>query len=86
MSEAPSCGSCRFAKANLGQRMVDDSAAWSDDAPADQKEHYVISAECRRYAPRRGVSSYAWPHVEATDWCGEYQPQPAQPKSDGDAA
>lgn len=40
----------------------------------------VEHAQCRRYAPARGdrkglgLPESVWPHVNATDWCGDFVP------------
>ena len=68
MSEA--CRDCRFWNRAL-------RASWQD---YDGKKSYMIEhAQCRRYAPSRLVGDKspapgkAWPHVNANDWCGEFQ-------------
>ncbi len=35
--------------------------------------HFITKpGECRKYAPRRG-SGNTWAHVQAQDWCSEFE-------------
>lgn len=59
-------------------------ASWTDTGPSGSS-FLVEHAQCRRYAPGRvsskdqAVPDRVWPHVNATDWCGDFTPrQPRQ--------
>lgn len=63
------CKSCRFWNASL-------RAKWNDVGRSGTI--LVEHAQCRRYAPSRlmadmrALPEKSWPHVNATDWCGEH--------------
>lgn len=70
------CETCRFW--NRAKR-----ARWTD-LGGDGRSILVEHAQCRRYAPSRllpdhrsGTPDKVWPHVNASDWCGEHQPKEA---------
>lgn len=62
------CDTCRYWNAAR-------KAMWTD-ASDGGRSYLIAHAECRRYAPARlndrSLGSI-WPHVNANDWCGEYQ-------------
>jgi hypothetical protein len=66
------CKSCRWW--NKARR-----ATWNDCGPSGG--YLVEHAQCRRYAPGRvtnkndAVPDRVWPHVNANDWCGDFEPR-----------
>ena len=70
---ATECRSCRWW--NKARK-----ASWTDVAHGG-KSYVIEHAQCRRYAPMRAsnkndaVPERVWPHVNANDWCGDFEPR-----------
>ena len=68
------CKNCRFWNRAL-------RAKWQDVTQGGGSV-IIEHAQCRRYAPARvddgrgNVPGRVWPHVNATDWCGDFQLEP----------
>lgn len=61
------CGQCRFwPRSPYGEQYDEESGLAGGDR-----------SECRRHAPTRGEEGFpAWPWVNRTAWCGDYEARP----------